>query len=277
MLAEALEWLLTPAPRAARRMGHLAESIAIRARYRRCREVWAPHRAQTRAALLDSVARDTLPARRRIALVLGSGPLIDIPLAELSAHFEAVWLADLVHPWPSRWQARRFANVRLITHDVSECLDALCAPSLADPMLLAARTPRCFLDEAAIDWVASVNLVSQLPRLPAAWLLRRGRVHEAGIDAFAAAMMRAHLAWLAAFKAPVCLIADQTQTEVNAQSEVVAHADYRPLFQGWEKTGEWRWEVAPPGELSGGGKAWHSVAAWRKPGQPGVLHSTSPV
>jgi len=253
-------------------MGHLAESIAIRARQRRCRAAWASHRAHTRAALLDAVERDTRSERRRTALVLGSGPLLDIPLAELAARFESVWLVDLVHPWSARWQAHGFSNVRLITHDVSECLDGL----LHDPHA-AVPVPTRFLDEPSIDWVASVNLVSQLPRLPAAWLVRRGRLDEAHAARFAQAMIEAHLAWLTAFAAPVCLVADLVQTEVDARDETVELADYRTLFQGWESTREWRWDVAPPGELATGGHAWHSVAALRKATQPGALHSIRPV
>ncbi len=271
MLSEALEWLFTPAPMVARRMGHLAESIAIRARQRRCRAAWAPHRAHTRAALLDAVERDTRPERRRTALILGSGPLLDIPLAELAARFESVWLVDLVHPWTARRQAREFGNMRLITHDVSECLDAILDGGSA------VRAPGRFLDEPSIDWVASVNLVSQLPHLPFRWLVRRGRLDEARAAEFAKTMIEAHLAWLDAFAAPVCLVADLVQTEVDARNEIVELADYRTLFQGWESTREWRWDIAPPGELASGGHAWHSVAALRKPGQPGALHSISPV
>jgi hypothetical protein len=37
VIAEALAWLATPAPWAARRLGYLYEAVAITARYRRCR------------------------------------------------------------------------------------------------------------------------------------------------------------------------------------------------------------------------------------------------
>ncbi|MDD5364280.1 MAG: hypothetical protein PHR30_02975 [Gallionellaceae bacterium] len=250
MLAEALAWLLTPAPATARRFGHLAESIAIAARHRRCRAAWAPHLAASRQALLESAR--TAPGQR-IALVLGSGHLLDVPLAELAGSFESVWLIDLVHPWSSRLAARRYANVRLIALDVTECLDRL-----PDEPPLPAR----FLDEPGIDWVASVNLLSQLAGLPQHWLRRnRPGLDEAAIHRYGEALMARHLEWLARFRAPVCLLTDIGQTRLDARGEIVERHDYRPLLAGWQVSAEWRWDLAPPGELADGQTAFHRVAA----------------
>ena len=60
----------------------------------------------------------------RVALVLGSGGLLDVPLEELSRRFGEVWLVDMVHPWRARLWARRLGNVRLIEHDITERLEA---------------------------------------------------------------------------------------------------------------------------------------------------------
>jgi hypothetical protein len=174
MLAEALRWLLTPCPKTARCLGHLAESVAIESRARRCQAAWAPHLQHSREALLASASHCE---QHRVALVLGSGPLLDVPLAELAARFEAVWLVDLVHPLVARWQVRLYPNVRLIEHDVTECLGDLISGPPLDLDRLAGRVPRRFLDEPRIDWVASLNLLSQLPYLPGRWL----RAHEPGL------------------------------------------------------------------------------------------------
>lgn len=242
MLAEALAWLFTPASSSARKTGHLSESIAIVARERRCRVVWAPHLAASRAALLASARR---ASKRRTALVLGSGPLLDVPLAELSAMFERVWLVDMVHPWRARWEVRHLANVRLIEHDVTESLGA------------AIGRPERFLDEADIDWVASVNLLSQLANPD---ICCRGmcaseteiRGHE---------LMVQHLAYLARFRAPVCLLTDVEQVAVDAAVGLQESTDFRPLLAGWQVCAEWRWDIAPPGELAGGLSRYHRVGA----------------
>jgi hypothetical protein len=238
MLAETLAWLFTPASTTARRLGHLAESVAIAARYRRCRAAWAPHLAATRQALLDSAR--AAPGHR-IALVLGSGHLLDVPLAELSELFKEVWLVDIVQPWSTRLAARRHDHVRLIETDVTECL----ADRPERPPV-----PGRFLDEAGIDWVASVNLLSQLdsPRLA----LPTG---------YGEALMVSHLAWLARFQAPVCLVSDIEQTRHDTYGAVIERRDLRPLLANWETVSEWRWDLAPPGELADGQSAWHRVAA----------------
>lgn len=234
MLAEALAWLSTPASALARRTGHLSESIAIMARERRCRAAWASHLERSRAALLES-ARQL--ASRRVALVLGSGPLLDVPLAELSGLFEGVWLVDMVHPRRARREARRYGNVRLIEHDVTEGLAGH-----------GGQVRPCrFLDDERIDWVASVNLLSQLPG--------PGRSDVAG------QAMVSHLGYLARFRAPICLLADLEQVTLDAEGAVLESADFRPLLAGWRLLAEWRWDVAPPGELGGGRYRYHRVGA----------------
>ncbi|MFA5081700.1 MAG: hypothetical protein WC474_04040 [Hydrogenophilaceae bacterium] len=247
MLAEALAWLLTPVPATARRLGHLAESIAIAARHRRCRAAWAPHLAASRQTLLESAR--AAPGHR-VALVLGSGHLLDVPLAELAELFESVWLVDIVQPWSSRLAARRYANVRLIELDLTECLHRLPEP----PPL-----PSIFLDEPAIDWVASVSLLSQLANPPRRWL----QTNRPDLDAelYGKALMARHLEWLASFRVPVCLLADIEQTRLDTRGEIAERQDYRPLLAGWQINAEWRWNLAPPGELANGETAFHRVAA----------------
>jgi hypothetical protein len=264
MLREALEWVLTPCTTPGRRMGHLAESIAIAARARRCRTAWAPHLKACREALLASIA--ACP-QRRVALVLGSGPLLDLPLTQLSRHFESVWLVDLVHPLSARWQARRLANVRLIEHDVTACLGDLSVGSAPDLDGLARRLPGRFLDEPRIDWVVSLNLVSQLPRLPLRWLgMRFASLADVSRQEFALALMRNHLAYLRRFDAAVCLIADLEQTTLAADGSLLEHTDLRPLLRDWKVDAEWRWDVAPTGEMRGSISSWHRVAALRPGG-----------
>lgn len=237
MLAEALAWLFTPASATARKLGHLAESIAIAARHRRCREAWAPHLAASRQALLDSAR--AAPSHR-IALVLGSGHLLDVPLTELAGLFESVWLVDIVQPRSARRAARRFTNVRLIEHDVTESLDRLPEMPVA---------PTRFLDEPAIDWVASVNLLSQLDPGD----LRNTPTGDA--------LMANHLVWLSRFQASVCLVSDLEQQHVDKQGGLIEYRDLRPLLTRWTVESQWHWDIAPTGELNHGETARHLVAA----------------
>lgn len=250
MLAEAFAWLTTPASWQARRSGYLRESLAIIARERRCRVAWAPHLAASRRALLAAAQKCR---SRRIALVLGSGPLLDIPLGELASIFQEVWLVDMVHPRPARRQARRYPQVRLIEHDLTECL----GESPDHPPV-----PTRFLDEPRIDWVASVNLLSQLARLP---LRQVARGHpdwgQAQMDAYGAELMHRHLDYLGRFAAATCLLADLEQCVEGGEARL-ERVDFRPLLQAWRQDAEWEWELAPTGELGGGRSSRHRVGAF---------------
>lgn len=257
MLSEWLTYLRTDCPPQARQLGYLRESIGIRSRYRRCHSAWQPHLENSKTALLASLdaCRDF-----RTALIFGSGLLLDIPLAELSQRFAQVWLVDLVHLPEVRRAARRYPNVRCTSHDVTGFLDYL--DDLA-PGKLDLPPPQRFLDEPDIDWIASVNLLSQLPLLPLTWL--RQRFPEASEDEWAGweeRLMRQHLDYLAAFGKPACLLADAEQTTVGANGEILEHNDFSGLLDGWGRPlSGWRWDIAPEGEIAPGMARHHLVTA----------------
>lgn len=267
MLAELWAYLTTPCSPAARRLGYLRESIALAARRRRCRVAWQNHLDNSRRALL---AAGDACRQRRTALIFGSGHLFDVPLAELAGRFRQVLLVDVLHPQRAKRQARAFANVALLEHDLTECADAMLhAPGATiDAPTLAAwgqRRPRRFLDDENIDFVVSLNLLSQLPLALSAWLLRRKPpLPEAAVEAFALETMRRHLEYLSAFDASVCLIADAEQLSYDANHRLLVSTDYAGYFQldRWACE-SWWWDIAPPGELSGGVHARHRVVACR--------------
>ena len=258
MLTEWFTYLSTDCPPLARKFGYLRESIGIRSRFRRCRSAWRPHLENSRAALLESLhaCNDF-----RTALVFGSGLLLDIPLVELASRFDDVWLVDLVHLPEVRRAARRHANVRCISRDVTGVLEQL---EIMSPKNMTLPSPACFLENASIDWVASVNLLSQLPLLPQEWLQKHfPEIDEAALEEWGERLMRKHLDYLSAFAAPVCLLADTEQTAYRQNGEVTEHADFAAkLGLGQQAFAQWRWDIAPLGEVAPGVGRFHSVAAF---------------
>ena len=130
MLAEHFAWMTTPCPAAARRLGYLREAIAIEARCRRHAERWRLHLEKSKGVIEEVVSNSS---RRRRAVVLGSGPLFDIPVEALAYAFDVVGIVDIVHPKRPRQIAAGSANVELKTTDVSSAADALAAFGAADP------------------------------------------------------------------------------------------------------------------------------------------------
>lgn len=257
MLTEWLTYLTTDCTPAARKLGYLHESIGIRSRYRRCKAAWQPHLENSRTALLASL-NDC--ASFRTALVFGSGLLLDIPLDELARRFERVLLVDVVHLPEVRRTAHRHGNVQCISHDVTGFMEQMHQLS---PAQLDLSPPQRFLDDTTIDWVASVNLVSQLPLLPQNWLKQQlPELDETVLDAWGSRMLRQHLDYLASFTAPACLLADREQIIYEKRGEVIERIDFTArLGLGDSPLRQWRWDIAPPGEIAPGIGSFHRVEA----------------
>ncbi len=237
MIAEALAWLLTPCPVHIRRLGLLAESVAIGARHRRCRAAWAPHLAATRAAVVDAIGRTP---RRRTALVLGSGALLDLPLAELAGAFRRVVLVDVVHPWRARLASRGFANVTRVTDDVTGVLDAVSNGELASPR------PYQLIDDPEVDLVVSLNLLSQLPVIPVRSL--DGRAAPEPLAAMAQDLVRSHLADLERSRASTLLISDVERVVVGRDGREVERSSLIADLPEPPHDREWWWDIAPAPE-----------------------------
>jgi hypothetical protein len=240
-----LEALLTPCPYHLRAMGYLRELLGIRDRYRRCRAAWDPHLERTKNVLRQAAARCE---RRRKAVILGSGFLLDLPLDELAAAFGEVVLVDLVHPLAVRRRVRRLANVRLLAADVSGVAEAAFAAAAVPGEPLPRAAPDLFVGDPDVDLLASVNLLSQLPYLPADYLLRTGRHTPGAVADFARAVVVAHLDYLRRFDCPVAVVADLERLTLDRAGRVV---ERRTALRGVEfpwAGEEWVWELAPRGE-----------------------------
>ena len=243
MFGEIFDWLTTPCPAEARKLGYLREAIAIKARHRRHRQAWQPHLDRTKALIERSMAA---AAKRRRAVVLGSGPLLDVPVASLARTFEAVDLIDLVHPKAARHIAAAHANVTLRTEDISGVSvslaampkDAAQAPQLGSPPMLSEDT----------DFVVSVNLLSQLPDIPAQWLGAKTALIKPARKAFARRLVRCHLDWLLRLDALVCLVTDVERRYVERDGTELPAWDSLQGVTLPPATDIWTWDVAPAGE-----------------------------
>jgi hypothetical protein len=250
MLAELVEYLLTPSPPLARRLGYLKEAVAIRARARRCRAAWAGHLARCRTAVLEA-ARSS--PGRGLAQVLGSGALLDIPVEELSAMFDQVVLADLVHPLAARLRVRNLRNVSLRTIDLTGVLAEV------DRGRLPGRVPvdlHAGLETDLPDLTVSANIMSQLPLLPVKRLAATGLYRPEELKVVARGLLEEHLALLERMPGVVCLITDTAWRDGDSVQD--------PL-QGItlpEPTETWTWNIAPRPEAHPDRDVTHEVAAF---------------
>jgi hypothetical protein len=250
VIVEALKYVAARLSGQNDRHGHLAEAIALEARHGRQRQAWAGHLEQCRATCL--AAMDSCPPeRRRTALVLGAGLLLDVPLEELAERFSTVVLLDLAFLPRVATQAKTLGNVRLLRHDITGCLDSLARTTTSTgkpPRVPPVAVPQ---EAAEPDFVYSANLLSQLP-LFALPLLRRHYPHltEAVRIDFSAALIQAHLDWLRTRQCPACLVTDLEENFTDSQSAVVIATELlygTPLPEADTATA-WPWDFGLKGE-----------------------------
>jgi hypothetical protein len=241
VLLDYVESLFTQSAPGARSLGYVRESFALRARRRRQARAWAAHQAETVRFL------EALPADGEALVILGSGPLLDVPLEALAARWPRVVLVDLVHPRAALARAKTLRNVTVRLLDVTGCVAALDAGAArANP-----RPPSLDLPTSAS--VVSLNLLSQLPILPLERLARMGTPAPEA-EAFAQALVHAHLEWLTSMRVRrSALVTDVRRRwavtprdggDTVCEVEDTLHGQRLP-----PPDRAWTWAVAPRGEL----------------------------
>jgi hypothetical protein len=231
MIAEALLYLRSfPATPAAFRR-HLPEAVGLWARGRRQRRAWAPHLEHCRS-LIETIALEMAP--RRTVAILGSGPCFDLPLETLARSFSHVLLIDQAHLASLTPRLRPHANVERIWRD------------LAPP---GERRPLAFLNDIdGLDWVISLNLLSQLAR--------------AAPEGDEIVAINAHLIGLAALPCRVTLITDTAYRVLARDDALIEEFDLMHGRKLPTPATHWSWEVAPIGEEGADRHRIHSVCAW---------------
>ena len=247
MILEALNYAATWPLTSAAHRPFIRSSVNLWARANRCRDDWADHERRTRAAIL---AAAQLCRQRRTVVVLGSGLVRDVPVAELSRLFDTVVLIDLVHLASVRsWlKLKGLKNVRLIERDLSG-LDALLAGQALEPLSFLRQVPY-------LDLVVSANLLSQI----GIGVARRLGGQPAEDDRMRQ-VIAAHVEGLAQLPAKTCLVTDVSYAVIDRNG--LKH-ETQDLMHGVDlgtSSTDWDWPVIPFGEESQDYQILHHVIA----------------
>ena len=241
-IPESIESLITPRAWPLRGMGYLRELMAIRGRARRCWNAWKPHLEKSKATIRNAIEHCQ---QRRKALILGSGMLFDVPVAELSTAFREVLLMDIVHPLANWLPSSRYKNLRRVTADVTGTAEHVFRVAKLPGATLPRTEPSLFLDDPEVDLVVSLNLLSQLPVIPTTFLERVGVHAPEAIEAFARHLVASHLAYLQRFACTVTLITDVEKLTLDRAGKLVGKSS---LLHGVPLPCEgetWTWHLAP--------------------------------
>jgi hypothetical protein len=227
MILEALNFVTSLLTSARRDPKEINASVRLWARARRCAREWAPHETNCK-----DFVQSRMPTRGRVAVVLGSGLLRDVPIGALSKAFDEVRLYDLQHLASVRlWAlAKGFRNLHFLHRDLSTGLGFLA-------------------DDPRIDLVISANLLSQI-----------GIASERAGQNTAVVLAR-HVAELAAAPGQKLLLTDVSFGLVLKSGMVVERTDLMHGVTLPAPDASWPWTVAPIGELDPAYRAVHHVVA----------------
>lgn len=257
MMQEFWTWLTTPCAPQARRLGYLYEAIAMQARLGRCVSAWQSHLKQSQVFIEQCLQQQP---KGGVCVVFGSGLGIDLPHDTLLAHFDELWLVDMVHLRSAQqsWIKDR-KKVKFIQRDVTETLGAVSRGELS------VAEPKQWLDRQDITFVISANILGQLPLQPITWLEKRyPLMEEEKVYGWSQQIIRAHIRYLQAFQqngARVCLIADLEWHHAH-ENQVRSVTDAWRGVAHEKPTATWEWRIAPRGELRGNRTQTNWVGGW---------------
>jgi hypothetical protein len=260
MLDDLLTSLITPCSPYVRRMGYLDEAIAMRGRHRRHRVSWQPHLDNTRRFVLSAAER--CRNRSRVA-VLGSGLLLDLPLAELSSLFREVVLMDVVCFPEVRRQIRGFRNVSFVECDVTTIAERLYDNGRQGRSELPEASPAlsCIGEDAGL--VVSLNILSQLWVVPRSFAgSRMPRLGQDEVDDWCRAIVEAHYAALRSLSCDVCLVADYAFVKRDREGKVISRGSTVSGLSLPGPDASWTWQIAPLGDESRSASKELCVGAW---------------
>jgi len=246
MFYELYTYLTTPCPHYIRHMDYLYEAIALKSRYRRNRTAWQPHLEKTRRAILSAAQESR---NRNKVVLLGSGLLLDVPLEELSAMFHEVVLLDIVFLPEVCKRVKRYNNVKLVQHDVTNMARKLYENIQSGHPELPNAAPGVPDIDENTGLVVSLNILSQLWVIPRAYALKKLRnLDEEDVDDWCKQTTGSHYTFLQSLTCPVCLIADHEFVKRDREGRIVSQGSTVAGLALPEPETSWTWNIVPLGE-----------------------------
>jgi hypothetical protein len=260
MLLDLFTHLTTSCSPYVRRLGYLDETISMRRRARRYRIAWQPHLDNTRRFILT--VAEKVHSRNKV-VVLGSGLLLDVPLAELSKMFQEVVLMDIVCLPEVRRQIREYSNVSFIEHDVTNIAERLYANRQQGipERPKAVPAPSEFAKDAGL--VISLNILSQLWVVPRTYAsTQRPALPHDLVEDWCRQIVESHFASLASMSCDVCLVADHEFIKRDKGGSIISRASTVYDLNLPDPDASWTWNIVPAGNNGRASSKELTVGAW---------------
>ena len=244
MLNEIFHYYATPCPKAHRSLGYLSGLIAIQACYQRVAEQWQPHLENSQQLILQAASQT---AQRRKIVVLGSGLLKDVPVEALAKQFDSVILIDIAHLIGARYRCMKLDNIVLLEHDITGLAEALVSYQTG----IALPRPNAQLPNIALDadLIISCNMLSQLAITPSQYLQQHFTIDVDQLINWQQAIIIDHLSLLADQSGRRVLLCDAYHDYLDDDNKLLKREEVLHGINVGEAEQQWRWLIAPLGEL----------------------------
>jgi hypothetical protein len=260
MLLDLVTHLTTSCSPYVRRLGYLDETIAMRGRYRRNRTAWQPHLDNTYAFVL--AVAEKIRNRSKV-VVLGSGLLLDVPLAELATMFGEVVLMDVVCLPEVRRQIKGYGNVSFVEHDVTNIAERLYRNRQQGVLELPKAVPAPSEIDKCAGLVISLNILSQLWVIPRSYAAKQrpGFPHDQ-VEDWSRQIVESHYASLRSMSCDVCLVADHEFVKRDKSGSIISRASTLYGLVLPEPDALWTWNIDPGGNDGLSSSKELNVGAW---------------
>ena len=270
MIKELWTSVFTSAPLWARQIGFVNASVALEERAKRCRKAWQAH-----IEACHEVIKSNWPQEAKKVLIVGSGPMIEIPTNWILNHTSAqLVLLDAVHPrqvrkWLALLPSDHSSRIELVEVDVAGAADLLKKRDWSRFEALEFAPPEM---KGRFDFVISANILSQLALDPYSYywgdkrrslsrglkaLLNKIKSHESSLEGDSQFFVRLakkmgddHISWLKKLSDRVLIYSDIERVYFNQKNEPYEVAPSAYVLKAGELKKEWEWMISPIGESS---------------------------
>jgi hypothetical protein len=242
MILEWFEYLKTRGNKVAKDWGYVYQNVSLKFRSRRCAKAWQSHAECSQQLIRDHLEK----TKPKSVMIIGSGLLLEVPIQDLLAKTEKIYLVDLVHAKEIRQLAAKNPKIELIERDISNLLGIL--KKGTGPFQIRGipwkQLPSWGLPR--VDWVVSANLMSQIPLMISEMLPMSAEAYVK----FAKSVRDQHIERLLEQTPQVLLFADFETRYIDHEGQRIKTETYEVDLKSLKFDREWLWEISPFGETS---------------------------
>jgi hypothetical protein len=203
---------------------------------------WNNHLEKCRSFILKSLEI----IKPSTVTVLGSGWLLELPLAEILEKVEKICLIDIAHPPEVVRQVSNLPKVELITDDISGGLiDEIWRNTSRLPLfrrlesLQGISVPE-YRPGFDPGMVISLNILTQLETLPLKHLLKKSKVSEAETERFRIEIQDKHISFLKKHRS--VLITDTTEIFTDNSGNISEKKSVITALPQGTYREDWTWD-----------------------------------